>query len=79
MRALRNVERILAAEGMSLRHVVKVMVWLKREDHFATFNRAYARVLKNHRPARSTVRADLMLPGALVEIEAVAARAGRSR
>jgi len=35
---------------------------------------AYAAAFGTHRPARSTVRADLMLPGARVEIEAVAKR-----
>jgi 2-iminobutanoate/2-iminopropanoate deaminase len=40
---------------------------------FGEFNEAYAAFLGEHRPARSTTRADLMLPSAKIEIEAIAA------
>lgn len=73
---LRNVEAALAPAGLSLDHVVKTTVWLARCEDFAAFNAAYAGVLGARTPpSRSTVRADLMVPGALVEIEAVALRA----
>jgi hypothetical protein len=63
------------AEGLGLADVVKTTVWLGRIGDFAEFNRAYAGVFAATgapAPARSTVRADLMMPGALVEIEAIA-------
>jgi 2-iminobutanoate/2-iminopropanoate deaminase len=53
--------------------VVKVTIWLTDAADFGGFNAAYSEFFGEHRPARSTVRSDLMLPGAKVEIEAVAA------
>ena len=70
---LENIGRLLAAENLSLRNVIKVTVWLTDTADFAGFNAAYADFFGEHRPARSTVRSDLMLPGARVEIEAIAA------
>ena len=68
-----NIEAALAPVGLSLDNVVKTTVWLTRSDDFAAFNAAYADALGARTPpSRSTVRADLMVPGALVEIEAVA-------
>ncbi len=72
--ALRNLERVLATEGLGLRDVVKTTVWITRPADFADFNRVYGEVFGDHRPARSTVVAQLALAAALVEIEAVADR-----
>jgi 2-iminobutanoate/2-iminopropanoate deaminase len=70
---MRNIEAALAPVGLSLDDVVKTTVWLTRSDDFTAFNAAYADALGTRTPpSRSTVRADLMVPGALVEIEAVA-------
>jgi 2-iminobutanoate/2-iminopropanoate deaminase len=73
-RCLANVAAVLGQQGLGLEHVVKTTVWLARTEDFAAFNREYARHFPAPAPARSTVRADLMLPAALVEIEAVALR-----
>ena len=70
---LENIRRLLAAESLSLHNVVKVTVWLTDTLDFGGFNAAYSEFFGDHRPARSTVRSDLMLPGAKVEIEAIAA------
>ncbi|HYE52459.1 MAG TPA: RidA family protein [Azospirillaceae bacterium] len=71
---LDRISMVLQGEGLTLADVVKTTVWLVRTDDFSAFDRTYAARFGSHRPARSTVRADLVLPGALVEIEAVAAR-----
>ena len=72
---LRNIERALASDGLGLQDVVKAMVWLANVDDFPSFNEAYAAAfLDLVAPARSTVRADLMVKGALVEIEVIAVR-----
>lgn len=71
---LANLGRVLAGFGLDLSDVVKTTVWLTDTADFPSFNAAYATRFGSHRPARSTVRADLMLPGARVEIEAVAKR-----
>ena len=70
---LANIERILRDAGLTRDDVIKVAAWLTDAADFANFNRAYANFFGDHRPARSTVRCDLMLPGARVEIEAIAA------
>ena len=70
---LENIQRLLVLEGLSLQDVVKVTIWLTDAADFGGFNRAYSDFFGDHRPARSTVRSDLMLPGANVEIEAIAA------
>lgn len=70
---LENIQRLLLLEGLSLTDVVKVTVWLTDVTDFGGFNTAYTEFFGDHRPARSTVRSDLMLPGAKVEIEAIAA------
>jgi 2-iminobutanoate/2-iminopropanoate deaminase len=72
-RCLKNMEAILATRNLSLAHVVKTTVWLARVKDFAEFNEEYALAFPGTPPARSTVRADLMVD-ALVEIEAVARR-----
>jgi len=71
---LANLNRVLAGLGLDLSDVVKTTIWLTDTADFPAFNAAYAAAFGTHRPARSTVRADLMLPGARVEIEAVAKR-----
>lgn len=72
---LHNIEVALAGEGLGLADVVKTTVWLARVADFERFNSAYAGVFAGcTAPARSTVRADLVVEGALVEIEALAAR-----
>ena len=74
---LENIERQLAAVGLAARDIVKATVWLTRIDDFAAFDAAYGAYFGDAQlPARSTVRADLMVPGALVEIEAVARATG---
>jgi 2-iminobutanoate/2-iminopropanoate deaminase len=72
--ALRNLQRVLANTGLDLSDVVKTTVWITNITDFTAFNDAYAAMFGDHMPTRSTVVAQLVLPGALVEIEAVARR-----
>jgi 2-iminobutanoate/2-iminopropanoate deaminase len=52
--------------------VVKNMVWLTDPADFPVFNRTYAEYFPEEPPARATVGTTLMVPGALIEIEAIA-------
>ena len=70
--ALALIEKALATADASLSDIVKVMVWLTSPDLFADFNRTYAKYFPALPPARATVCSALMVPGALVEMEAVA-------
>jgi 2-iminobutanoate/2-iminopropanoate deaminase len=70
---LENIERQLATVGLTARDIVKTTVWLTRIEDFAAFDAAYGAYFGAVQlPARSTVRSDLMVPGALIEIEAIA-------
>lgn len=67
------IERQLVPFGLGLRDVVKAGVWLVSRADFPAFNAAYAARFDTPYPTRSTVISDLALPGALVEIDAIAA------
>lgn len=69
---LERIAATLAGEGLGLADVVSVTVHLVDAADFAAFNRVYAAAFGEPRPVRTTVRADLMLPGALVELTVVA-------
>jgi 2-iminobutanoate/2-iminopropanoate deaminase len=71
-RCLENIAAILAREGAGLEDIVKTTVWLTDASHLSEFNPAYAAFFPGRKPARSTVVASLVMPGALVEIEAIA-------
>ncbi|MCV2889464.1 RidA family protein [Ruegeria aquimaris] len=71
--AIANLKAVLAEAGATLADVAKTTVWLTDLANFAEFNTAYAEAFGDAFPARSTVTSALAIPGALVEIEAVAA------
>jgi len=71
-RVLANLTEVLAASGVSWRHVVKTTVYLADMSDFPVMNDIYARVLGEARPARSTVQAGGLPRGVLVEIDAIA-------
>lgn len=74
--AIERMETILAEVGAGLEDVVTATVFLTDVDDFAAFNEAWAEKFGDHRPARATVRADLLLDGLVVEIQAIAAVQG---
>jgi 2-iminobutanoate/2-iminopropanoate deaminase len=67
-----NLSIILATAGASLSDVVKTTIWLTRVEDFAGFNEEYSKYFMASPPARATVCSALVVPGALVEIEAIA-------
>jgi reactive intermediate/imine deaminase len=71
---IKNVEAVLAAEGASLADVVSTTVYLTNFDRYKDYDRVYAECFGGNRPARATVRADLVRPEWLVEIQAIAVK-----
>jgi 2-iminobutanoate/2-iminopropanoate deaminase len=69
---IENISQALEKIGSSLIMVVKNTVWLTNPEDFAAFNSTYAQYFRENPPARATVGAVLMVPGARIEIEAVA-------
>ena len=64
-----NIASILTKAGCTTADVFKVTVWLQNVEDFPAFNASYGEYFGDNPPARSAIRADLMAPGALVEIE----------
>lgn len=73
-RALANLARVLADNGVGPADVVKVTAWLTDARYGPAFNAAYVRMFGEPYPARSTVVSALLAPDALVEVEAIAVR-----
>lgn len=72
--ALQNLEQTLASAGCALGDVVKVTAWLTDARHMANFNAVYREFLSEPFPSRSTLVSALVVPDAMVEIEAIAYR-----
>ena len=70
--ALKNLEMVLRAAGLSLSDIIKTNVFITDMDNFPLMNAVYAEVFGTHRPARSTVAVKGLPYNALVEIECIA-------
>ena len=68
-----NLASVLEAAGCALADVVQVTCWLDDPRDFSSFNAVFEKHFIDAPPARSTVRASLMVD-AKVEIDAVAYR-----
>jgi 2-iminobutanoate/2-iminopropanoate deaminase len=69
---LAHIDRIVTEAGLSKNDIARVGIWLTSSVDFAGFNAAYAEYFGEHRPARACVVSELVLPGAIVEIDAIA-------
>lgn len=69
---LQQFAATLEAAGSSLDKVVKVNVFLGRKEDFAAFNATYAEFFPEAPPVRTTVLAELLPEGALIEMDAIA-------
>ena len=72
--SLTNIKNILAAAGYSLNDVVKTTVLLADIADFAAMNAVYAEYFNENKPARACFAVKDLPRGALVEIEAIAAK-----
>ena len=70
--ALKNVEGVLAAAGLSTKNVVKTTVFLADIADFAAVNEVYAKHFNKPFPARSALQVGALPKGAKVEIEVIA-------
>jgi 2-iminobutanoate/2-iminopropanoate deaminase len=69
---LERVETILAEVGGTLSDIATATVWLTDPSHFKAFNEGWAAKFGEHRPARATLRSDLLFHGLVVEIQSIA-------
>ena len=72
--SLNNVKAILEAAGYALSDVVKTTVLLDDMANFAAVNAVYSEFFTENCPARACFAAKALPKGALVEIEAIAAK-----
>ena len=76
---LTTLETILALAGLGLDDVVKTTVMLTDWRHYSAYNEVYRTFFTAPYPARSTVSGSLGIPGALIEIEAIAMAGAHER
>jgi 2-iminobutanoate/2-iminopropanoate deaminase len=72
--SLTNVRLVLESAGLDLSNVVSTTVYIHDMADYGGFSQAWVQTFGDHQPARATVRADLVHPALLVEIQAVAVR-----
>jgi len=73
-----NVIAILEAAGGSAGGILRATVYIADVAHWPVFNRVYAEMLGEHRPARTVVPVAQLHYGYLVEMDAIAALNPRS-
>jgi len=73
--AFRNVELVLREAGCSFDDIVKLTVYLKREEDFFKVTEARKKILGKNFPASTLVQVrSLAYPDLLVEVEAIAVK-----
>lgn len=78
LQTIANLKAALAGADATLDDVIKVNVYLSDFAHYPGMDAAYRTVFGNTPPARATLRADLVYPTLLVEMEAWAVVEGRA-
>lgn len=73
---LQHLRSTLAAHHLSMADIVQVTAHLRRAEDFAPFSAVYQQFFAAPYPARTTVIAESLYPGALVELTVVAAEPG---
>ena len=78
LQSLNNVKAVVQASGLTVSDIVKVTVFVKELNDFATVNEVYGRFFDDHEvahhPARSCTEASRLSKDAGIEIEAIAVR-----
>ena len=71
---LKNIQAILAQQGMTLANVVKTTVFLADINDFAEMNKVYGEFFTQPYPARSAVQVAKLPKDAPLEIECIAVK-----
>lgn len=72
--SLKNIQAILAQQGMTLANVVKTTVFLADINDFAEMNKVYGEFFTQSYPARSAVQVAKLPKDAPLEIECIAVK-----
>jgi aminoacrylate peracid reductase len=71
-RVLEIMRELVGVEGGQLTDVTKTTVYLTNFENYAGMNKVYREFFPAEPPARATVKSELVNPGFLVEIDAIA-------
>ena len=69
---LKNIEKILAVKGASLKDILKISAFLRSLDNFKEMNEVFKEFFSIEPPARTTSTVKEFPPGVLIEIDAIA-------
>ena len=69
-----NIVAVLAEAGATLADVVSATVYVKDFSEYRVFDQVWQECFGGHKPARATVKAELVHPALLIEIQAIAVR-----
>ncbi len=78
-KVLQSIDETLKKAGSSLAMAASVQVYIKNASDFAAMNEVYRTFFKADPPARTTIVSDFVVPGALLEISAIAIPNGGER
>ena len=78
-KVLQSIDETLKKAGSSLAMAASVQVYIKNAADFAAMNEVYRTFFKADPPARTTIVSDFVVPGALLEISAIAIPNGGDR
>lgn len=78
-KVLQSIDETLKKAGSSLAMAASVQVYIKNAADFAAMNEVYRTFFKADPPARTTIVSDFVVPGALLEISAIAVPNGGER
>ena len=70
---LGRIKVILGEKGATLNYIASTSVYITDLAHLPEYNRAWAEIFGDHRPARATVVCGLLIEGLVVEVTAIAA------
>ena len=70
---LGRIKVILMEKGATLNDIASTSVYITDLAHLPEYNRAWAEIFGDHRPARATVVCGLLIEGLVVEVTAIAA------
>jgi len=66
------ISKVLAAAGSSMRDVIKIQAFVTKPEDYPAYNEVRRKYFPEEPPASTTVVSGLLLPGMLLEVEAVA-------
>lgn len=69
---LERISSILEQAGSGMDRIVKANIWVTDKADFAAVNQVWSEVFGGRPPARSTVVSELLIPGAKIEVDAIA-------